>query len=183
MAKAFLLRWGTQNDFDSIKLAVRELGFAVDVERLYIGGNDENIHIPNEAFLKEYVASEVPKYKPIAGTTQELLSLQTPGALAYNTDENRMTYMSPIGSIYKFVTLSDMPLSAPFSVKVLSENIEESDNNSVTIQGYNRPIEMIYLNGRLCTTHSDDPNRYEVDRDAQTLKIYNCAENDIIAYF
>ncbi len=183
MAKAFLIRWGTQNDFDSIKLQVRELGFTIDNERLYIGGNDDNIHIPNEMFMKTYVASEVPKYKPLTGSTAELISAHLPGALAYDIDDKRIIYKTPSGVKINMASTSDLPLQTPFSVKVLLDNIDSVDGNSVTISGYNRPIEMIFLNGSLCTTNQEDTRRYEVDRTAQTLKVYGCSENDIIAYF
>ena len=183
MAKAFLLRWGTQNDFDEIKLHVRELGFTIDNERLWLGGNDENIHIPNEQFLKSYVAGEVPKYQPVTGTTTELQTLQAPGALGYNTEENRLSYKTKAGQKIDIVSTSDLPLKSPISVVVAIENIDTNDDNSVLITGYNRPIELIFLNGKLCTKESTDSNRYEVDDTANTLKVYGCSENDIISYF
>jgi hypothetical protein len=183
MAKAFLIRWGTQNDFDSIKLQLRELGFSVDNERLYIGGNDENIHIPNESYLRAYVDSAASRYKPVYGPAADLIAAQENGMIAYSTDEKRISYKTPTGVKINIASTADLPLQTPFSVKVLAENIETADNNSVTLAGYNRPIEMIFLNGVLCTTNEDDTNRYEVDRLAQTLKVYGCSENDIIAYF
>ena len=183
MAKAFLIRWGTQNDFDSVKLQVRELGFTIDNERLWIGGNDENIHIPNEQFLKSYVAGEVPKYQPVTGTTAELATLQAPGAIAYNSEESRLSYKTKSGQKINLASTVDLPSRSPISVKVALENIDANDNNSVTITGYNRPIELIFVNGRLCTKEPTDPNTYSVDKASQTLKVYGCAENDIISYF
>jgi len=184
MAKAFLLRWGTQNDFDSIKLQVRELGFVVDTERLYVGGEDENIHIPNEIFIKNMILNYIPKYAIPYGNTLSLETSQVLSGLGYNTVTEKLSYKTPnSGSLINIVVDKDMPSNVSSTFKVLAENINTGDNNSVTLTGYNRPIEMIFKNGILCTTNADDQNRYIVDRNTNILKVYNCLENDIIAYF
>lgn len=183
MAKAFLVRWGTQNDFDAIKLQIREIGFTIDNERLWVGGNDENLHIPNENFVKNMILTEVPKYKPLTGTSVELLTTHSPGALAFNKDGKHLVYKTPTGQNLTLVDTSMMPSNTATSVKVALENIDTADNNSVTINGYDRQIEMVFLNGVLCTIHPDDTRRYEVNRTDKTLKVYGCSENDIISYF
>jgi hypothetical protein len=183
MAKAFLIRWGTQNDFDAIKLLLRELGFAVDSEKLYIGGEDENIHIPKESYVRDLILGYLPKYAIPYGDSLALDSSQVLSGLGYNTVTEKLSYRRPVGSPVNIVIDKDMPAQTSTTFKVLLENIDTGDSNSVTLTGYNRPIEMIFRNGILCTTHADDEHRYVVDRDLDTLKIYNCLENDIIAYF
>lgn len=183
MAKAFLVRWGTQNDFDAIKLQIREIGFTIDNEKMYIGGNDENLHIPNEAYVNGLISAAIPTYKPITGTSIQLLTIHPPGAIAYDSDEKRLIYKTGAGVAINIANTSDIPSQTSFSVKVDLANIDAGDNNSVTLTGYDRPIELIFLNGILCTTHSDDVRKYTVDRTAKTLKINGCSENDIISYF
>jgi hypothetical protein len=183
MAKAFLIRWGTQNDFDSIKLQLREFGFAVDTERVFIGGEDENLHIPNESYVRDMILNEVPKYSIPNGTAIEVSDKQVLSGLGYVYTSDTLTYKTPLGNIEEIVFKKNTPLKTSVTVKVLDENIDANDNNSVTITGYNRPIEMIFLNGRLCTTHEDDPHRYIIDQDNSTLKIYGCVANDLISYF
>jgi hypothetical protein len=183
MAKAFLLRWGTQNDFDAIKLQVRELGFTIDNERLYVGGEDENIHIPKESFIREMISGEIPKYAVPYGNSLALESAQVLSGFGYNTVTSKLSYRRPVGTPINLVTDKDIPSQASTSVSVTLENIDTGDSNSVTLTGYNRPIEMIFKNGLLCTPNTDDQNRYVVNRELNTLKVYNCTENDIIAYF
>jgi len=183
MAKAFLLRWGYQNDFDAIKLQTREMGFAVDTTKLYIGTDDANLHIPNEGFVASMITAGVAKYKPVAGTTLELQSSQLPGATAYNTDEKRLQHKTASGTIINVANLSDLPRSEAYSVSVAIENIDAANANSVTLTGYTSPIKMVFLSGNLCTNNAVDPHQYTVDDVAGTLTIKECVPGDIIAYF
>ncbi len=183
MAKAFLLRWGYQNDFDSIKLQTRELGFSIDSEKLYIGTDDANIHIPNEAFTKALAISEVLKYKPTIGTTLELLTTQVASSLAFNSEEKRIQYKNSSGAVIKIVNMTDLPSGDAVSVVVASENIDAGDNNSVTLSDYTRPIRMIFLNGILCTNNANDAHMYTLDNINSTITIKECVAGDIIAYF
>ncbi len=183
MAKAFLIRWGSQNDFEAIKLQTRELGYAIDTIRLYIGSEDGNIHIPNESFIMSKIAEEVPKYKVAAGTTVELNTVQLNGAFGFNTDIEKITYKTSSGGIKTMAYSSDLPTKTGYTVVVAVENIDAGDNNSVTLTDYERPIELIFLNGKLCTTHANDSNKYLIDSELKTLKIDGCEENDLITYF
>lgn len=183
MAKAFLIRWGYQNDFDSIKLQTRELGFAVDAEKLYIGSDDSNIHIPNEAYVERMIDSGVLAYKPVTGTTLELQSAQPVGSLSFNSDDKKIQYKMASGTIIKLANVIDLPSGEATSVTVSLENIDVGNFNSVTLSSYTRPIKLVFLNGSLCTNNPDDPHRYVIDPVNSTITIKECAEGDIIAYF
>ena len=184
MAKAFLVRWGRQIDFDSIKLSSRELGLAVDTVKLLIGTEDGNLHIPNEDFVKDMISSSLESRSLLYGTTIELQTKQLPGILAYDSDKKKIIYSTPDGSgVINVANEASLPLSRAISVKIEAANIDVNDSNSVTLAGYTRPVEMVFLNGMLCTTNASDLRRYAVDRVAHTLKVYGCAENDIVAYF
>ncbi len=183
MAKAFLIRWGSQSDFDSIKLQTRELGYAIDTIRLFIGSEDANIHIPNEEYMRATILSEVPKYKITRGTDLELTTSQLPGALGYSIDNSKLSYKTTTGTVKPLAFSADIPAKTGLTVTVEASNIEILDNNSVTLTNYDRPIELIYLNGKLCTTSANDINRYMVDSGLKTLKINGCAEGDLITYF
>ena len=183
MAKGFLVRWGSEADFRAVKLALREIGFAVDTEKMFIGGAEDYYHIPNEIFVRNMITDGVAKYKPVAGETAELVAAHKKGAFAFNTTLQRILYKKEDESVLKVVTDQDMPIKTASTVVVAAANIDANDNNSVSISGYNRPIELIFLNGVLCTTNASDPHQYVVDPATHILKIKECAENDIIAYF
>ena len=59
MARIFLLRVGTELDFDTVNLQVRELGFASDSEKLYLGTSAGNINIPTEDIVKDIVDAKL----------------------------------------------------------------------------------------------------------------------------
>jgi len=183
MAKAFLLRFGSEEDFKSIKLQLREPGFAIDSEKLFIGGTSRNLHIPNEEYVSKMINEHIDKRGILSGTSTDLAVSQPLLSFAYDTTLKRIVFKGGDGQRHIIVENKDIPRRTGVSIKIAAENIETEDNNSVIIQGYNSPIEMIFKNGILCTVHPDDPNRYEVDRENNLLKIYNCAENDIITYF
>ena len=183
MAKAFLLRWGYQNDFDAIKLQTRELGYAVDSVKLFIGTDDANVHIPNEAFVSTMITNGVAKYKPVAGTALSLQASHLPGALAYSTDDKRIQYKTASGTSINVANLSDLPVGDAMSVIVSIENIATESFNSVTLNGFTSPIRMVFLNGSLCTNNPVDTHQYTVDSVAGTLTVKECTAGDIIAYF
>ena len=183
MAKAFLIRWGYQNDFDSIKLQTREIGFTVDTAKVYVGSDDSNIHIPNEAYVKSMIDSGVLTYKPVTGTTLELQAAQIVGALAFNNDDKKIQYKMASGTIIKLANATDLPSGEATSVTVALANIDAGNFNSVTLSSYTRPIKLVFLNGSLCTNNPDDPHRYTIDSVNSTITIKECAEGDIIAYF
>lgn len=183
MAKAFLTRWGYQNDFDSIKLQTRELGFAIDVEKLYIGTDDSNIHIPNEGFIAEMIKTGILTYKPVVGTILELQSAQLAGALAYNVDDKKVQYKTASGTTIKLASTSDLPSGEATSVVVAQENIDVGNSNSVALSGYTRPIKLVFLNGSLCTNNDNDAHKYTIDAVNSTLTVKECVAGDIIAYF
>ena len=183
MAKAFLLRWGYQNDFDSIKLQTRELGFAVDTEKIYIGTDDSNVHLPNEGFVSTMITTGVALYKPTSGTTLELATTHLAGTIGYDTDEKRLKFKSLTGTIISLAKTTEIPVGDATSVVVAIENIDAGDNNSVLLTGYVRPVRLVFLNGILCTNNVADPHQYIVSEVNSTIKIKECAVNDIIAYF
>lgn len=183
MAKAFLIRWGYEQDFSDIKLQTREPGFAIDTEKFFIGTGDKNIHIPNEEFVASMIADGVIGYKPLFGTTQELSNSQENGAIAYNTEVKRIQYKTSAGTVIQHATVNDIPSYTPTSVTVAQANIDTNDSNSVTLSGMTRPLKMVFLNGSLCTLNPNDPHRLQIDNVSATVKIYNCVEGDIIAYF
>lgn len=183
MAKAFLVRWGTQNDFDSIKLQIRELGFTIDNERLYVGGNDKNIHIPSEEYVSSMISEKLEEETLLSGTTIELQTKQLPGILAFDKDKRKISYNTPDGGgILYLANEASLPLRKPVSVSVATENIDADDSNSVSIAGFTRPVEIIFRNGQLCTDLPSDTNRYSIDRASNILKVYNCADGDVISY-
>lgn len=183
MAKAFLLRWGTQNDFDSIKLQTRELGVAIDTTKLYLGTDDANVHIPNEQFVSSMIASGLTQYKPAYGSTQDLQTTQKNGMLGYNVDTKRLRYKTPTGAVIPLANTSDLPTKEPTVVTVAAANIDTADNNSVTLTSFVRPTIIIFLNGILCTSSDSDAHKYTLNELNSTIKINGCAENDIISYF
>lgn len=62
MARIFLLRVGTELDFKSINLQVRELGFASDSEKLYLGTTKGNVNIPTEDIVKDIVDAKLESF-------------------------------------------------------------------------------------------------------------------------
>lgn len=183
MAKAFLIRWGYEQDFKDIKLQTREPGFAIDTEKFFIGTGDKNIHIPSEDFVSAMIADGVLKYKPLTGTTRELASIQENGTIAFNTESKRLQYKTMNGSVIPQVLPTDIPSYTPTSVVVAQENIDTNDNNSVTLSGMTRPLKMVFLNGKLCSTNTNDPHVITIDAQMGTVKIRDCAKDDIISYF
>lgn len=59
MARIFLLRVGTELDFESVNLQVRELGFASDSEKLYLGTSIGNVNIPTEDAVKDILDAKL----------------------------------------------------------------------------------------------------------------------------
>jgi hypothetical protein len=59
MARIFLLRVGTELDFEAVNLQVRELGFASDTEKLYLGTTRGNIHIPTSEQTRQLIRDEI----------------------------------------------------------------------------------------------------------------------------
>ena len=183
MAKAFLIRWGYDQDFKDIKLQSREPGFAVDAEKLYIGTGDKNIHIPNEDFIKIMIDDGVLKYTPKTGTTLVLNTEQENGTIAYNTDNKRFQYKTSTGTIVQAASTNDIPSQTPTSVTVAASNIDIADFNSVTLSGMTRPLKMVFLNGALCSLSIDDTHKLTVNALNGTIKVRECVEGDIISYF
>ncbi len=183
MAKAFLIRWGYEQDFSNIKLQAREPGFAVDTEKVFIGTGDKNIHIPNEDFVSAMIADGVLKYKPLVGSTAELSVNQGNGTIAFNSETGRLQYKTLSGGIVSQVLKTEIPSPSPISVTVTAANIDIADNNSVTLSGMTKPLKMVFLNGILCSLSQNDTHRMTVDPIAGTIKINECAEGDIITYY
>ncbi len=59
MARIFLLRVGTELDFETVNLQVRELGFSSDAEKLYLGTTKGNIHIPTSEQTIELIEEQI----------------------------------------------------------------------------------------------------------------------------
>jgi len=59
MARIFLLRVGTELDFASVNLQVRELGYASDSEKLYLGTKSGNKYVPTEDAVISKIREEV----------------------------------------------------------------------------------------------------------------------------
>jgi len=62
MARIFLLRVGTELDFKSVNLQVRELGFSSDSEKLYLGTTKGNVNIPTEDIVRDIIAGELENF-------------------------------------------------------------------------------------------------------------------------
>jgi hypothetical protein len=183
MAKEFKIRWGYEEDFKNIKLAPREPGLAIDSNKFYMGTEAGNMHIPSEQYTDGMIDAKLASYKIPAKTTTELADEKYTGVLAYNSTIGRVQYKTSSGDILKLAASRDLPLKMPITVQVAQENIEENDNNSVTITGFERPIVMVFLNGVLCTTHASDQHKLTYDEENKAIKIDNCVAGDLITYY
>jgi hypothetical protein len=183
MAKEFKLRWGYEQDFETIKLAPRELGCAVDTNKFFLGTSMGNMHIPNETFVAKMIVDALDAKTVPSGTATDLSSEKYREKIAFNTTTNRLQYKDANDKTYKLLTPLDVMSSKPVSVQVSIDNIDTADGNSVSINNFNRPIVMVFLNGVLCTEHQADPHRIVIDTDNRALKVYGCSENDIISYY
>ena len=183
MAKAYLIRKGYQEEFDRINLYARELGFALDTSRLLIGDGEENIHIPNEQFVASMITAKVLAYKPKSGTTVELDSAHVPGTFAYDTEMKRVIYKSASGAKSILARTSELPMSDATAITVATVNIDIAAQNGVLLTSFNRPLRMIFLNGKLCTNLASDPHQYIFNETEKTVLITECVAGDIISYF
>jgi len=183
MAKAFLIRFGTENDFKAIKLQTRELGMALDTERLYLGGEDKNIHIPSEDFIKTSIKDAVNNRKILEGNTVDLQNSQIPGSIAFNTELNRPQYLTQSGKKTLIAVTSDLGKKEASTIVVQDGDVDTDDSNSVSLGDFIRPQIMVFLNGVLVTNNSGDPHQYSYDAENKILKIKECSSGDIIAFF
>ena len=183
MAKAFLVRFGTEDDFKAIKLQTREIGMALDTEKLYLGGEDRNIHIVSEEYAQTMIKKAVKGRKTAEGTTSELQNIQTPGSFAFNNELNRPQYLTESGKKISISVTSDLGKKDASTVVVQDGDIDTDDSNSVSLGDFIRPQKIIFLNGLLVTNNSSDPHQYTYDEANKILKIKECAAGDIIAFF
>ena len=183
MAKEFKIRWGYEKDFEVIKLAPRELGCAIDTNKLFLGTTDGNIHIPNEKYTNSMIKTALDLFTIASGTATELSGESFKEKLAYNTTIKRIQYQDRDGAVHRLLFPEDLMLSRPISVQLTEENIDLEDNNSVIINGFDRPFIMVYVNGVLATDHASDPHQLTIDTENKTLKIIGCAAGDIISYY
>lgn len=181
MAKAFLLRFGTESDFGSIKLQTRELGVAVDSEKLYLGFDDKNVFIPNESQVVSIIDTNLHKYRHTIGTTLELVSAHKDNTIAFDTTLKRLKYKNS-GTTISIASKSEVSLPDPVSFVVETGNIDTNDGDNVLLAGFSRPMRNIFKNGLLCTKEATDTNRYTFDNTTLDLKVYGCVAGDIISY-
>ena len=182
MAKAFLVRFGFENDFKSIKLQTRELGMALDTLKLYLGSEDENIHIPSETMVKSYIDTALSNFANEAGTTVELNTTQAVGSIAFNTETDKLQFRKTLSTFSNILTSSDAPRFEINSIVVDAENIDALDSNSISLVDFIRSSIRVYRNGLLCSSSISDINRYAFDDVSNVLKVYNCAAGDIVSY-
>jgi len=183
MAKEYLVRYGTLQEFETIRLAVRELGFVVDVDQLMVGTSVGNKHIPNEDYVSNMILDSIHNAKIPSGTTTEVSSDEFREKIFFNTSINKLQYRDADDLNHTIVTFFDMLKQKPVTKNVEAEDIDTANNNTVTITGYDRPIVMVFLNGILCTENENDPHMITVDSTNGTLSIANCEVGDIISYF
>ena len=59
MARIFLLRFGTELDFETVNLQVRELGFSSDSEKLFLGTSGGNVSIPSVSEVYQIITEKI----------------------------------------------------------------------------------------------------------------------------
>jgi len=181
MSKAFLLKTQTDAIFKDKRLEFREPGFSKDLEKLYIGGLTDNIHIPNELFVRNMIKNSLSTHGPKFGTSATLEEGHIDGTFAFNTDTNKLL-LKINGNPVAIPTRGELAASEQTTVTVESENIDDTDGH-VRLENFNRATKMIYVDGILCIKGANGSKRYEFDPSTKLLKVYGCSDGSIISYF
>ena len=185
VAKQLQIRWAeTEATLEQYRPAVREFVYAVDTTNVFMGTPEGPKKIAYWVDVEKYVSDSVQEYKPKSGSATTLSSILLPGQFGFNTDLSRVQFLDPTTNTRQtYVTTLDMPAKDPVTVKITSDNIDANDNNSVTLVDFTRPIRLIFVNGKLVTRNTADEKYYVYDATNKTLKIYNMADGDLIAYY
>ena len=181
MSKAFLLKTEADAVFRDKKLEFREPGFSKDLEKLYVGGLTENIHIPNESFVDKMIKSKLSTHGPKFGTSAALEEGHIDGTFAFNTDTSKLL-LKINGNPIAIPTRGELAASEQATVTVTSENIDDTDGH-VRLENFNRPVKMIFVDSLLCIKGANGEKRYEFDPATKLLKVYGCSDGSIISYF
>jgi len=185
IAKQLQIRWAeTEATLQQYRPAVREFVYAMDTTNLFIGTSEGAKKIAYWTDVEKYVTDNIQEYKPKLGGSVALSSTLLPGQIGFNTDLGRIQFLDPTTNIRQtYITSLDMPTKDPVTVKITSDNIDADDGNSVTLVDFTRPIRLIFVNGKLITKNTSDEKYYVYDAANKTLKIYNMADGDLIAYY
>lgn len=181
MAKAFLMRTDKDAVFQQVRLELREPGFSKDLEKFYIGGLVENIHIPNESYVQNMIDTTLSTYGPTKGDTATLADKQQDGTFGFNTETNRLSLKVGSGSLL-FPTVSELGAKEQIAVVVSDDNIDSSDGH-VLLSSFTRPVKMIFVDGILCIKGGSADKRYEYDPDTKDMKVFGCVDGSTISYF
>jgi len=183
-AKELLLRYGYEDDFERINLKVRELGFAVDTDKLYIGTSQGNAHIPNFIEVTNKIKEMIKNRRIKFGDEAYINSNLLPAQMGFNTTKHRIEVIDPTTNIRQtYITKADHLLNVPKTIKLSDDDIDHDDNDSITLTDFTRPIIMVFLNGALVTDHSDDPHTYSYDTDKKELKVTGCSDGDLLSFY
>jgi len=185
IAKQLLIRWAeSESTLEQYRPAVREFVYTMDTGAVFMGTPEGAKKLAYWIDVEKYIDNQIKEYKPKVGSGAELATQQLAGQLAYNTDVKRLQYLEPLTNIRQtYVTTSDLMLKDPVTIKITSDNIDENDNNSVTIVDFKRPFRMVFVNGKLVTQNTSGERYYTYDSSTYTLKIYKMEDGDLIAYF
>ena len=182
MAKAFLMRTDKDAKFQTIKLEFREPGFSNDLEKLYIGGAEGNIHIPNEDYVTRMIEQSLSADSLLHQSTSDLQVNQTAHTIAFNTDLNKLVYKVSTDASIAIPSSAEVPMGEQNTVTISSANIDSNDG-SVIFADFNRTLKMIFIDGILCTNNSASEKRYTFDSATNTLKVFGASDGSIVSYF
>lgn len=181
MAQALLLRTEADEIFQSKRLEFREPGFSRDLEKFYMGGLTENIHIPSEKFVGDMIKAALAENGPKFATTAILEETHVAGTFAFNTDTNRL--LLKVGDAPVAIALkAEIPGTDQIAIKVAAANIDISDG-SVLLENFNRPVRMIFVDGILCSSEGTATKRYTYDSVAKKAFVFGCIDGSVISYF
>jgi len=185
IAKQLQIRWAeTEATLQQYRPAVREFVYAMDTGNVFMGTQEGPKKLAYWIDVEKYVVNQIKEYTPKMGTSAALSSNLLPGQIGFNTELARLQFLDPTSNIRQtYIAQTDMPLKDPVTVKITSDNIDADDNNSVTLVDFTRPIRLIFVNGKLVSKNTNDEKYYTYDATNKTLKIYNMADGDLIAYY
>jgi len=184
MAKTLLIRYGYKEDFERIRLHVREFGFVMDTDEVLIGTSDGNKILPNQKKVQSLIKEALSSYKMKQGDRDFILNNILPGETMFNSTKQRINFLNPVNNkIQTYVTTEDLIRKEPATIKITDDDIDHDDDDSVTLTDFNRPIVMVYYNGVLVTNHEDDNHCYTYKPEDQTIKIKNCSEGDLLTFY
>lgn len=180
MAKALLVRHGKDEEFQIKRLELREIGFSTDLEKLYIGGLDKNLYIPDEDAVKKLISDSIANTTIRSSTSASLAETFPSNSMAINSETGKL--LVKIGGEEKRVIMaSDTIGRNQINHVVLSEHIDA--DGSVSLASFTRPILMIFIDGILCLSSSTAEKRFTYDEATQLLKVYGASQGSVISYY